>query len=324
MKKIICLFAILTLVFSSCVSTKKYQALENEKSRCSKQLSEARISNRELKSMNEELKAELDKQKKELQNTQLLSQNYKEQAEENDMAYKDMKQQLDQLNERLQETLSNKSQNLKQLNEELIKTRASLDKRAEELDNQENELKMLKIEFAQKEEMLAQLQARLEEKEKEVEEIHRKISDALLGFADKGLSIERKNGKVYVSMEEKLLFDSGSWTVSKEGEDALREIATVLANNPEIDVMVEGHTDNVPMNGKIQVKDNWDLSVMRASAITKILLKNGKISPKRIIPSGRGEYCPIVDNSTKESRAKNRRTEIILTPKFEELIDIIK
>ena len=248
----------------------------------------------------------------------------KEQAEENDMAYKDMKQQLDQLNERLQETLSNKSQNLKQLNEELIKTRATLDKRAEELDNQENELKMLKIEFAQKEEMLAQLQARLEEKEKEVEEIHRKISDALLGFADKGLSIERKNGKVYVSMEEKLLFASGSWTVSKEGEDALREIATVLANNPEIDVMVEGHTDNVPMNGKNQVKDNWDLSVMRASAITKILLKNGKISPKRIIPSGRGEYCPIVDNSTKESRAKNRRTEIILTPKFEELIDIIK
>ena len=145
----------------------------------------------------------------------------------------------------------------------------------------------------------------------------------MVGFENKGLKIEVKDGKVYVSMEDKLLFASGSWTVSAEGMKAITELSKILEENTDINVMVEGHTDNVAYRGKNEVKDNWDLSVMRATAIVKALLKNSNIAPNRITASGRGEYVPKVDNSTKENRAINRRTEIILTPKYVELLDIL-
>jgi len=146
----------------------------------------------------------------------------------------------------------------------------------------------------------------------------------LLGFEGKGLSIEIRNGKVYVSLEESLLFRSGSWEVNDRGISALQKLAEVLASNPDINVLIEGHTDNVPYRGSGQVKDNWDLSVMRATAIVKVITRNPGVHPSRLTAAGRSEYAPLATNSTSEGRAKNRRTEIILTPKLDELFQIIE
>jgi chemotaxis protein MotB len=149
------------------------------------------------------------------------------------------------------------------------------------------------------------------------------LRNALLGFNSDELSVEIKNGKVYVSMSDKLLFQSGSSAVENKGKDALKLLAGVLDKNPDIDILVEGHTDNVPIKTSVY-KDNWDLSVARATSIVRILTNDYKIAPTRMTASGKGEYFPKADNETPEGRAKNRRTEIILSPKLDELMKLLK
>ena len=149
------------------------------------------------------------------------------------------------------------------------------------------------------------------------------LRNALLGFNSDELSVEIKNGKVYVSMSDKLLFKSGSSAVEDKGKDALKLLADVLDKNTDIDILVEGHTDNVPIKTSVY-KDNWDLSVARATSIVRILTNDYKIVPTRLTASGKGEFFPKADNETVEGRAKNRRTEIILSPKLDELMKLLK
>jgi len=148
------------------------------------------------------------------------------------------------------------------------------------------------------------------------------LRNALLGFNPDELSVEVKNGKVYVSMSDKLLFKSGSAAVEDKGKEALKLLAGVLDKNPDIDILVEGHTDNVPIKTAVY-KDNWDLSVARATSIVRILTTDHKIAPTRVTASGRGEFFPKATNDTPEGRAKNRRTEIILSPKLDELLRLL-
>jgi chemotaxis protein MotB len=148
------------------------------------------------------------------------------------------------------------------------------------------------------------------------------LRNALLGFNSDELSVEVKNGKVYVSMSDKLLFKSGSSAVEDKGKEALKLLGGVLDKNPDIDILVEGHTDNVPIKTSVY-KDNWDLSVARATSIVRILATDYKIGPTRMTASGKGEYFPKADNETAEGRAKNRRTEIILSPKLDELMKLL-
>ena len=171
---------------------------------------------------------------------------------------------------------------------------------------------------------LIELQDALRQKDEAVNRLRQTVTQALTGFTNNGLTVFEKNGKVYVSLEEQLLFKSGQWEVDPRGQQALRDLAAVLAQNPDINVMVEGHTDDVPMRGANQVKDNWDLSVMRATAVTKVLLQNRQISSDRIIAAGRSEYLPLDPEKTADARRKNRRTEIILTPKLDELLRMIE
>jgi len=187
----------------------------------------------------------------------------------------------------------------------------------------EDRLKALQAELESKGKNLAELQLAMHKKDSITNSLRKAVADALMGFEGKGLTVHMKEGKVYVSMEEKLLFASGKWDVSNEGIKALKDLAKVLEKNPDINILIEGHTDNVPLTGQNQVKDNWDLSTMRATSIVKILLANGKINPKRLVASGRGEYLPVVPNDSPGNRAKNRRTEIILSPKLDELMQII-
>src|SRR5690606_38936938 len=145
------------------------------------------------------------------------------------------------------------------------------------------------------------------------------LSKALNSFEGKGLTVEQKNGKVYVSMENKLLFSSGSWAVGAEGRRAVVEVGKVLADNPEISVLIEGHTDDVPYAGSGVIANNWDLSTKRATSIVNILVENKAINPQNLTAAGRSEFAPVAPNTNADGKAKNRRIEIILTPKLDEI-----
>lgn len=154
--------------------------------------------------------------------------------------------------------------------------------------------------------------------------LRKSISDALLGFKDSELSVTMKNGKVYVSLSNQLLFASGSTEIDKRGKSALKDLADALNKQQDITILVEGHTDNAPVINLGHIKDNWDLSVLRSTEVIRFLASDGEVDPKRIIASGRSEYFSVEAGSKPENRAKNRRTEIILTPKLDELFDLIK
>jgi len=171
---------------------------------------------------------------------------------------------------------------------------------------------------------LAELEKILDAQKKIVQDLKNKVSDALLGFENNGLTVTMKNGKVYVSLDEKLLFKTASWDIDANGKNALKKLAGVLEKNPDIQITIEGHTDNVPYNpGSGQLKDNWDLSVKRATTVVRVLLEGTRIDPKRLTASGRGEFLPVDDRSTADARQKNRRTEIVLTPDLTELYKLI-
>lgn len=148
------------------------------------------------------------------------------------------------------------------------------------------------------------------------------VKDALMGFSSDELSVREENGKIYVAMSDKLLFQSGSATVDKRGKEALAKLAEVLNKQKDVDVNIEGHTDTKPIH-TARFEDNWDLSVIRATSVVRILTKDYGVSPMQIVPSGRGEFMPVADNETADGRSKNRRTEIIIAPKLDELLKIL-
>jgi len=151
-----------------------------------------------------------------------------------------------------------------------------------------------------------------------------KLQKALLGFQQNGLTVDIRNGKVYVSLTDKLLFSSGSIIIDDKGKLALRELAKVLKTQPEINISVEGHTDNQRVVNLGQIKDNWDLSVLRATSVVRFLTETEKIENGRITATGKGEYQPIEEGSGTEVRSRNRRIEIVLSPKLDELYNLIK
>ncbi len=169
-----------------------------------------------------------------------------------------------------------------------------------------------------------ELEGIIRRKDSTVAFVRQKVADALLGFNGKGLTVNMRDGKVYVSLENSLLFAPGSWNVAANGQVALENLAKVLAENEDISVLVEGHTDNDPYRGQGQVKDNWDLSVLRATNVVKILTGSSGLSPERITAAGRGEFVPLVANDSPENKAVNRRTEIILTPDLTELANLLE
>jgi chemotaxis protein MotB len=194
----------------------------------------------------------------------------------------------------------------------------------EGLKTQELKLKEAQDLYNQQQAKLVELQTALNKQKEAMESLKGKLNQALRGFYDQGLTVHEKNGKIYVSLEEQLLFKTGSYSVDPKGQEAIKKLSEVLANNPDISIMVEGHTDDVPLTGTGQIKDNWDLSVMRATAVSRILLNNKSIDPKRIISSGRSQYVPLDASKTPEARKKNRRTEIILTPNLSEVLQLIQ
>jgi chemotaxis protein MotB len=213
---------------------------------------------------------------------------------------------------------------LKAAQENLQKKEDLLRQLSQSLDNKKASLDELTYELEKRNARLAELEKILDAQKKMVEELKNKVSEALLGFENNGLTVAMKNGKVYISLDEKLLFKSGSYEIDANGRNALKKLAGVLEKNPDIQITIEGHTDNVPYNpGSGQLRDNWDLSVKRATTVVRVLLEGSKIDPKRLTASGHSEYMPVDERNSADARQKNRRTEIILTPDLTELYQLI-
>ncbi len=236
----------------------------------------------------------------------------------------------EELNRKYEELLKINASETQKISTELQLTQEQLAIKEAELKKLENELNIRKQNLDQmqadlllKEKRIMELESIINKKDSIMKELRNKLTVALKGFENNGLTIVEKDGKIYVSLDESLLFASGSWTVNAKGKDALMKLSNVLADNPDIAIMVEGHTDNLAYKGSGQVKDNWDLSVMRATSVTKIILNNKSVDPKRLISAGRGEYFPIDGANNSEARQKNRRTEIILTPNMDEFMRIL-
>jgi chemotaxis protein MotB len=213
--------------------------------------------------------------------------------------------------------LQNAQVDLRQKEEVLRQLEESMDLKKISLDE-------LTLELEKKNARMAELEKILDDQKRIAEELKNKVSEALLGFENNGLTVTNKNGKVYVSLDEKLLFKTASWDIDANGRNALKKLAGVLEKNPDIQITIEGHTDNVPYKpGSGQLRDNWDLSVKRATTVVRTLLEGSKIKPSRLTASGRSEYLPIDPGTTSDARQKNRRTEIILTPDLTELYKLI-
>ena len=177
--------------------------------------------------------------------------------------------------------------------------------------------------LAEREATINKLQAEVDAQNARLQSLLNSVKDALLGFSSDELTVTEKNGKIYVAMSDKQLFESGSAQVNKQGKEALGKLAEVLKKQHDIDVFIEGHTDNKPIK-TVQFKDNWDLSVVRATSVVRILTKDYGVNPLQILPCGRGEFMPVDNNESVEGRAHNRRTEIIMAPKLDKLMDILK
>ncbi|MBR0074061.1 MAG: OmpA family protein [Bacteroidales bacterium] len=317
MKRHFFLFLAVSVTLASCVSTKKYNALETSHNKLKK---EYRVAMAELEAMRDE-KNNLLAENQSIKND-FVELNKTRAALEQQLQNK--RNELENMKLRYDTTMENYLQQVGVKNRALNSANAMLKAKETELNEKEKNLEALQKGYEAKNKRLEEVNKALAAKQKEVDAIKTKVSNALVGFQNKGLQVETKDGKVYVSMEDKLMFASGSWAVSKEGLQAIKELAKILEENKDLNISVEGHTDNVAYNGSGNVKDNWDLSVMRATSIVKEILKAGKIEPSRVSASGRGEYAPKVPNTTADNRAKNRRTEIILTPKLGEVMELVK
>ncbi len=218
---------------------------------------------------------------------------------------------------------SNQAEN-KKLLARLNGLQEELQAKEDSLNSEQNRLEYLAKELQKRESRVYELESLIARKDSTVNYVRKRVADALLNFEGKGLTVEQRNGKVYVSLENSLLFKSASWEVDNKGKKALEQLAVVLAENPDLAVVVEGHTDADAFKGKTAVKDNWDLSVMRATSIVKILTANEGVDPQKITAAGRSEFVPLASNDTEEGKAMNRRTEIIITPNLSELADLLK
>ncbi len=325
MTRNIFLIAIISFLIS-CVPARKYEEVESKQKKCAEELKEIKFMANELETQNTELKSSHDQMKDQVirlkGDTTLLGKSLRIKERQ----YDKINELNDELIKKLEKLQEGSAIENKRLVADLEKTRLELQRKEDELRLLEAELNQKKLDLDQLSEDLAQREQRVKElesiiakKDALVKALKDKVANALLGFKDKGLTVEQKNGKVYISMEAKLLFAKGSSQVDPEGQKALKELAKILEEQQDLEVLVEGHTDSDKMNSSSHPKDNWELSVLRATSVVKIMLKYSSIDPVSITAAGRSEFLPI----DPEDKSKNRRIEVILIPKLDELFEII-
>ncbi len=332
------LIAIAATSLVACVPSRQFQELKEKNQAIVAERDSVKSQNEDLTVKTTELEAEVEELNKKLQHEADTKTTLKDSANYYRKQYKVFKTMYEDMSQESEATAKANDAETRQLmtelqvtKQELLEKERALEKKQNELDERDetlialdSSLNMQRRELAEKNRRVQELERILNEKDSSVRALKNKISQALLGFADKGLTVEQRNGKVYVTMDEKLLFKSGKWDVDPKGVTAIKQISEVLAANKDVNIVIEGHTDDVPMKGAGDIKDNWDLSVKRATSIVKIMEGEGGIDPRRISASGRASNAPIDNAKTPEARAKNRRTEIILTPKLDEIFKILE
>jgi len=220
--------------------------------------------------------------------------------------------------------MADKAKETKKLLEQLEQSQSELFDKEDELNKLSNSLDAKKQELEERSARVAELETIINKKDSIVTALKQSISKALIGLEGDGITIEQRNGKVYISLEEDLLFASGKYEVNSGGIAALNKLATALASQKDLEILVEGHTDSIPLRGKGMVKDNWDLSVMRATNVVKVLLKNPTLDPLQLTAAGRAEFVPIESNKTSDGRGANRRIEMILSPNLDDLFELLE
>ncbi|PKP21995.1 MAG: hypothetical protein CVU05_05660 [Bacteroidetes bacterium HGW-Bacteroidetes-21] len=330
--------AILLLASTSCVPVRHYEDMKTKFTACDEEREQMKISNKALTESNADLQSQVDELTKKFnilkndtstmgRSYRVLTQQYDKINDLNDELMKKLKQKnidIDNESRKLLSELQGLKEELQIKEDELKKLENDLNAKKKNLELMQSQLEDKDKDLIAKSARLVELEAMLSKKDSTVKALKEKVINALKGFEGQGLTIEQRNGKVYVSMEEKLLFKSGKWDVDPKGQNAIKELSKVLEQNPDINILIEGHTDDVPFKGSNGIDDNWDLSAKRATAIVKIITSNSKVDPTRLTAAGRSEYLPIDKAKTAEARAKNRRTEIILTPKLDELFKMME
>jgi len=330
---VIFIFGIIIIVISglSCVSGKKFSNLQDTSKHFMNERDDFKEDNIALEMNNRELEAKLASLGKESE--ELKEEISKAEGERNKARddYNNMASRYNELQNAQEDLIKGNVKETQKLLAELQAAQENLQKKedllrqlSQSLDSKKASLDELTFELEKRNARLAELEKILDGQKKIVQELKSKVSEALLGFENNGLTVTMKNGKVYISLDEKLLFRSASWDIDANGRNALKKLAGVLEKNPGIQITIEGHTDNVPYNpGAGQLKDNWDLSVKRATTVVRVLLEGSKIDPKRLTASGRSEFIPVDSRNTQDARQKNRRTDIVLTPDLTELYELI-
>lgn len=311
-------FLILGLMFS-CVPIKKYKDLEANYLKCQEEREDYKTKSIDYENQVKEFNVQLTQLKTEIDqliaDTTSMGHDYRML----EIEHQKVKETNQALELKYEELVSNGSATNAQLINDLERTRIELQQKEDRLNELEKELNSRERLLNEKEKRINELESIIAAKDESVRLLKEKIAEALRGFADKGITVVEKNGRIYVSMEAQLLFASGKIEVNKEGENAIIDLAKVLQDQEDIDILVEGHTDTDAMNSNNHPKDNWELSVLRATAVVKIMLNNSKMDPTKISASGRSEYHPVDPNN----KAKNRRIEIIITPDLSELFELI-
>jgi chemotaxis protein MotB len=329
-KSILYLSAILFLV-SSCVAPKIHNSLLSEHETANNKLS---ASEKKVLQLNNDLEEKegkiliLETQLSELRNDSV--QNGKALTILQDK-YNELSDTYDLLTSKNSRYMAEKAKETKKLLEQLEQAQTALFEKEDELNNlsnslgvKEEELKLAEQELSARSIRVTELETIINRKDSMVTALKKSISKALIGLEGEGLTIEKRNGKVYISLEEDLLFASGKYVVNSGGVTALNKLATALSTQTDLEILVEGHTDNIPLSGKGLVKDNWDLSVMRATNVVKVLTKNQSLNPLQLTAAGRAEFVPIASNETKQGRSSNRRIEMILSPNLDDLFDLLE
>ena len=315
MKKLL-LILVVGISASSCVSTKVHKTLQDKYDLLSNEAEQLRQKNEVRDAENSELTRTLDDARREVsQLTQDTATKYDE-LQALQTKYDRLSKQYDYLLDNNNTLIAASARENRALMDQLSSMQSRLQAKEDSLNTERRLLERGKN-------RVNELEGVIRRQDSTAAYVRQKVADALLGFTGKGLTVNMRDGKVYVSLENSLLFAPGSWNVAAGGQVALENLAKVLAENQDISVLVEGHTDNDPYRGQSQVKDNWDLSVMRATNVVKILTRNSGLDPQRITAAGRGEFVPLVENNSASNKAINRRTEIILTPDLTELANLL-
>lgn len=321
----------LPVLFSACVTLGKFEEMQAQRDALQISLdslknvvAEMNVRVSQLTSDTSSLNSQVTTKNKRIAELELMSDTLIERT-------RALQNELDMLKQNYEQSKSKNTAEIKRLLSNLEALQRDVALREQKLKDYEEALAVrdsslaeLQKDLVGREQKVMELQKRLAARDSALNALKARLNDALLGFTSSGLSINIVNGRVYVSLSNQLLFSTGRTDIDKRGKEALKELAAVLNQQSDISILVEGHTDVQPVKNLGSIKDNWDLSVLRATEVVRYLTTEGKMDPKRITASGRSEYYPVDPANTPEAMAKNRRTEIILIPKLSELFEILE